>query len=64
MRVGKNENQMATQACENTIDSKHYYTLGLWVPGVGNRVMIKNFAGSCNNNNRSSKIRVFIIAKL
>jgi len=44
--VGKNENQMAKQACENAVDPKHYSTLGLWVLGVGNRVRIKNFAGS------------------
>lgn len=62
--MGKNENQMAKQACENAVDSKHYSTLGLWVPGAGNRVRIKNFAGSSNSRSSSSKIRVIITAKI
>lgn len=60
--MGKNENQMAKQACENAVDSKHYSTLGLWVPGVGNRVRIKNFAGSSNSSD--CKVRVTRTAKI
>lgn len=61
--MGKNENQMAKQACENAVDSKHYSTWGLWVPGAGNRVRIKNFAGSSNSSS-GSKVRVTLTAKI
>lgn len=62
--MGKNENQMAKQACENVVDPKHYYipgTLGIrnWKLGED-----KKFGGSNNNNNSSNKIRVIRIAKI
>ena len=42
--MGKNENQMVKQACENAVDPKHY-TSGTWLQEVGNRGRIKLVGG-------------------
>lgn len=59
--MGKNENQMAKQACETVVDPKHYYIPGTL--GIRNCKLGKDKKFGDSNNNSRNKIRIIRIAK-
>lgn len=58
--MGKNENQMAKQACEDAADPKHDASGAL---GAGRWKQGEEMFGGRNHNNSSSKIKVIMVAK-